>query len=166
MIMPRGFCINTYLADGDTDGIIYTEVSSWVGKVISIPRKKFTTSNVIEELQRPGLYLLLGTEKKLVYIGEANNLAERIFQHLRNTEKSFVETIICFCSKDDNLTVSHTKYLEQKIIQLITEQSEFRLVNRNKGMSVSLSIMLRAEMDTYFDYVKVILKTYGWIQPK
>ncbi len=142
-------------------------MSNWSGQAVKIPRNIFAQAKDTPELKRPGIYLLLGQDienpdDKLVYIGEANILTERIVQHLRGNDKSFVETIICFSSKDENLTVSHTKYLEQKIIAHIGASSEYRLINRKEGSFINLPRMVQDEMDTYFDYMKIVLPTLGY----
>lgn len=165
--MSRGITITNYLSNGDPEGIIFAYMSNWTGQAIKIPRNLFAESKDIIELKRPGIYYLLGQDlenpdDKLVYIGEANNLSDRIIQHLRDSDKSFAETIVCFSSKDENLTVSHTKYLEQKIINHIGKFSEFRLINRKEGSLVNLPRMVQDEMDTYFDNMKVILPTLGY----
>jgi hypothetical protein len=95
-------------------------------------------------------------------VGEANDLSYRIGQHLRDNDKSFAETIICLSSKDENLTVSHTKYLEQKTIVALNTSSEFRLVNKKEGSLISLPKMVQDEMDTYYDNMKVLLPTLGY----
>lgn len=163
----RGTTITNYLSTGDPEGVIFAYMSNWTGQAIKIPRNLFAENKDIDELKRPGLYFLLGQDTenpddKMVYVGEANNLSERIIQHLRDTDKSFAETIICFSSKDENLTVSHTKYLELKTIRHISKSSEFRLTNKKDGSSVNLPKMVQDEMDTYFDNMKVILPTLGY----
>lgn len=163
----RGITITNYLATGNPEGVTFTYMSNWTGQAIRIPRNLFAESKDIDELQRPGVYFLFGQNEanpddKMVYAGEANNLSERIIQHLRDPEKSFAETIICFSSKDENLTVSHTKYLEQKIISKISKSGEYRSVNKKEGNQISLPRMVQDEMDTYFDNMKVILPTLGY----
>ena len=164
--MSRGITISNYLVTGDPEGVIFTYMSNWTGQAIKIPRNLFTGAREYIELKRPGIYFLIGQdesnpEDKMVYIGEANNLSERIVQHLRDNDKSFAETIICFSSKDENLTVSHTKYLEQKTISKLWESKTFRLVNRKDGSLINLSRMVKDEMDTYFDNMKILLPTLG-----
>jgi len=167
MPSKRGITITNYLSTGDPEGIIFAYMSNWTGQAIKIPRNLFADSKDIDELKRPGIYLLLGQDTenpddKMVYIGEANNLTERLIQHLRDSDKSFTETIICFSSKDENLTVSHTKYLELKSIRHVSKSSEFRLINKKDGTTVNLPKMVQDEMDTYFDNMKVILPTLGY----
>lgn len=167
MPVSRGTTITNYLATGDPEGVIFAYMSNWTGQAIKIPRNLFAENKEIDELKRPGLYFLLGQDSnnpddKMVYVGEANNLSERIIQHLRDSEKGFAETIVCFSSKDENLTVSHTKYLELKTIRHVNKSSDFRLTNRKDGSSVTLPKMVQDEMDTYFDNMKVILPTLGY----
>lgn len=167
MSAPRGITITNYLTTGDPEGVIFAYMSNWTGQAIKIPRNLFAEVKSLSELARPGVYFLLGTNEnnpddKLVYVGEANNLSERISQHLTDAEKTFAETIVCFSSKDENLTVSHTKYLEQQVIKQISKTVEYRLVNKKEGTKVSLPKMSQDEMDTYLDNIKVILPTLGY----
>jgi hypothetical protein len=163
----RGITITNYLADGNPEGVIFAYMSNWTGQAIKIPRNLFADSKDIEALSRPGIYFLFGQDEKnpddkLVYIGEANKLTERISQHLKDSDKSFAETIICFSSKDENLTVSHTKYLEQKTISQVSKSGEYRLVNRKEGSLINLPRMVQDEMDTFFENMKIILPTLGY----
>ena len=163
----RGTTITNYLVTGDPEGVIYAYMSNWTGQAIKIPRKLFADSKNLDELKRPGIYFLVGQDldnpdDKIVYVGEANNLTERLIQHLRDSDKSFVEIIICFSSKDENLTVSHTKYLEQKIIAYINKTNEYRLLNKKDGYNINLPKMVQDEMDTFFDNMKVIIPTLGY----
>lgn len=165
-MQKRGITVTNYLASGNPEGIIFSYMSNWTGQAIKIPRNLFLEAKELPELKKPGIYFLFGQndenpDDKLVYVGEANSLADRIGQHLRNTDQSF-ELIVCFCSKDENLTVSHTKYLEQKTISKISKSSEYRLTNKTVGTTVNLPIMVRDEMDTYFDNMQIVLPTLGY----
>lgn len=163
----RGITITNYLTSGDPEGVVFAYISNWTGQAIKIPRNLFADSKDLHELNRPGIYFLLGQDEKnpddkLVYVGEANILKDRIIQHLRDADKSFAETIICFSSKDENLTVSHTKYLEQKLIAHISLSPEFRMINKKEGSFINLPKMVQDEMDTYYDYMKIILPGMGY----
>lgn len=165
--MNRGITITNYLTTGDPEGVIFAYMSNWTGQAIKIPRNLFPSAKDYVELKRPGIYFLLGQDEKnpddkIVYVGEANNLSERIIQHLRDNDKSFAEIIICLSSKDENLTVSHTKYLEQKTISKLSSSNEFRLFNKKEGSIINLPKMVQDEMDTYYDNMKVLLPTLGY----
>jgi hypothetical protein len=165
--MSRGITITTYLVSGNPEGISMSYMSNWTGQAIRIPRNEFLDAKELPELNRPGIYYLIGAnadkpEETLIYIGEANHLFDRIAYHMRDAEKSFFELIIAFSSKDDNMTVSHTKYLEAKILEETFEKSGFTIVNKKDGNRISLPAMVKDEMDTYFDNMKVLLPTMGY----
>ena len=164
--MPRGITITTYLIDADPEGISFSYLSNWTGQAIKIPRNAFIDAKGFSELNRPGVYFLIGNkeddpETKLVYIGEANLLLERITNHMRSNDKTFFELIIAFSSKDDNLTVSHTKYLEAKILSEVFEKSGYTVTNQKDGNKINLPQMVKDEMDIYFENMKILLPTMG-----
>jgi hypothetical protein len=165
--MSRGITITNYLVNGNPEGISLSYVSNWTGQAIKIPRNSFFDTKNFPELSRPGIYYLIGynienPEETLIYIGEANNLFERITSHMRDDNKSFFELIIAFSSKDDNMMVSHTKYLEAKVLSEIFEKSGYKILNKKDGNRISLSKMVKDEMDTYFDNMKILLPTMGF----
>lgn len=165
--MTRGTTVTNYLVSGDPEGIIFSYMSNWTGQAIKIPRNLFNEAKHFNELQKPGIYFLIGQSQdnpddKIIYVGEANNLMERLVTHLRDPDKSFCEVIVCFCSKDENLTVSHTKYLEGKIIDHLNSIHEYRMKNGKAGDTVSLPKMVMDEMDTYYDNMKIVLPTLGY----
>ena len=165
--MQRGITITNYLIDGNPEGVIFAYVSNWTGQAIKIPRNSFSDLKGENSLGKPGVYFLIGADydspdTTLVYIGEANNVMERLSTHLRDDNKSFFETIVVFTSKDDNLTVSHTKYLEYRIISEIAEGPGLSLKNRKEGTNINLPKMVKDEMDTYFDNLKILLPSIGF----
>lgn len=165
--MNRGITITNYLVNGNPEGIIMSYVSNWTGQAIKIPRNAFFDTKDFPELNRPGIYYLIGYKEEkpdeiLIYIGEANHLFERIANHIRDADKAFFELIIVFSSQGDNMTVSHTKYLEAKILAETFEKSGYTLLNRKDGNRISLPKMVKDEMDTYFDNMKILLPTMGF----
>lgn len=163
----RGITITNYLVTGDPEGITSSFVSNWTGQSIKIPRNSFFETKNFPELNRPGIYYLIGAnednpEETIIYIGETNHLFDRLSTHMKDDSKSFFELIIAFSSKDDNLTVSHTKYLETKILSEIFAKSGIRIANKKDGNRISLPKMVQDEMDTYFDNMKILLPTMGY----
>ena len=82
----RGITITNYLTTGNPEGIIFSYMSNWTGQAIKIPRNLFVEAKELSELKKPGVYFLFGQsdenpDDKIVYVGEANSLAERIGQH-------------------------------------------------------------------------------------
>jgi hypothetical protein len=165
--MSRGITITNYLVDGNPEGIILSFMSNWTGKAVKIPRNLFSETKKFKELNRPGIYYLIGQNEEnpdetSVYIGEANHLYERISQHMKDEKKSFFELIIAFSSIDDNLTVSHTKYLEAKVLKETIEKAGYNIINKKDGNRINLPKMVEDEMDTYFDNMKILMPVLGF----
>ena len=99
------------------------DLSNWVGKVFIGNRKHVDIIQQIPEIAKTtGIYLLLGkdieTEENYLYIGEADDIAQRIKQHSTNKNKDWFEDFIVFVSKDMDLTKAHVRYLEKSLYEL------------------------------------------------
>lgn len=128
---PLGKSLRIFLADGSPSGIRHAELVNWSGQALVCPRTRFKELSRWEEAQRPGVYFLIGedleTERDLVYIGEAENVQMRLGTHYRKSE--FWRTALLFTSKDENLTKSHVKYLEARLIEHAREVGRVALKN-------------------------------------
>jgi hypothetical protein len=67
---------------------------------------------------------MLQSDNPTAYIGESENVRKRLKQHL---EKEFWVEAIAFVSKDEDLTGSHTRYLEGRLIEEATKAGRFEL---------------------------------------
>jgi len=96
--------IELFLMDGAANGRWACELSNWSGKAYKISRTLLSESKDRPDLVSTGVYFLLGKrdsldEKERIYIGEAENLFERLKQHLGG--KDFWNEVIVFLSKDE-----------------------------------------------------------------
>ena len=99
------------------------DLSNWVGKVYIGNRKHIDIIQQIPEVSKStGIYLLLGndtqTNERFLYIGEADDIAQRIKQHSNDTKKDWFDEFIIFVSKDMDLTKAHVRYLEKSMYEL------------------------------------------------
>jgi hypothetical protein len=110
--------IKIFLVHGDPKRLRTAELSNWTGKAVAGPRSEFEGVLAREESGKSGVYFLAGTDpesgKPAIYIGEAENIRDRVKQHL---EKDFWNQVVYFVSKDENLTKAHIRYLEGKLIE-------------------------------------------------
>ena len=72
------------------------------------------------EFDNPGIYCLKGdpTDEAFdekIYIGEAENIKNRLKHHLSDPNKDFKE-LIFFVSKDELLTKTQIRYLESRLV--------------------------------------------------
>lgn len=128
---PQGRSLRIFLADGSPFGIRHAELVNWSGQALVCPRSRFKSLAQWEEAQRPGVYFLIGsdpeTDADLLYIGEAENVRTRLETHLRTND--FWRTALLFTSKDENLTKSHVKYLESRLIAHVRALGRVQLQN-------------------------------------
>lgn len=159
----RGKTIRQFLIDGQADGRWATELSNWTGKAYKIPRTYVNQCTDRDDLSNTGVYFLFGrndeTDEEQVYIGEAENIFNRLKQHL--SEKDFWTECIVFISKDNNLNKAHIKYLENHLYILAKESKRYEVVNSNVPTEASISEMDRAEMDEFIDNMCLILGVLG-----
>lgn len=84
--MIYGKTIELFLVNGTADSLITAELSNWNGKAIKIPRIEVAACDR-DDITQVGVYFLFCKEddgSDSVYIGEAENVKERLIQHLRD----------------------------------------------------------------------------------
>lgn len=158
----RGRKITLYLIDGDPNGRIMCELSNWSGKAYKIPRNLIKKSEDREDLNNTGVYLLIGKNElgdNIVYIGEAENIKQRLIQHLGS--KDFWNETIIFISKDNNLNKAHIKYLESRLYELAKEAERYSIENSTKPTKSNISEPDQAEMEEFIDNLMLLVNTLG-----
>lgn len=162
--MPIGKSIRVYLADSTVTGIRYAELVNWTGQAIACPRNRLGELSSWPEASKPGVYLLfearLGDSKPLAYIGESENVAERLTTHDR--KKEFWNEVVIFSSKDENLTKAHVKYLESTLVTLANQANRYELENGNTPTESSLPRADRDAMAEFVENVRMVLGTLGY----
>jgi hypothetical protein len=161
--MQFGKSIRIYLKDGNVTGLKIGEVVNQTIQCISCPRVKVVelASNI--ECKRPGVYFLLGTDEEInepkAYIGEAENVYDRLQYHIAN--KDFWNEVIIIVSKDENLTKSHVRYLESRLIQISNSINRYKIENANQTQLSSLPPADRDAMEEFLTYIKLLLGVFG-----
>lgn len=158
-IMAHGKKITLFLMDGDPNGRWTCELSNWTGKAYKIPRTLLKECASRQDLKQAGVYFLLGRSDEsgqpLAYIGEAENVFERLCQHL--VEKDFWNEVITFTSKDKNLNKAHVKYLESRFYELATIAKRYALDNSNNPTKPALSEPEQAELEEFIEHAQVLV---------
>lgn len=165
--MSRGVTISLYLINGDPSGLICAYLSNWTGQAIKIPRNILDKAKNRSEVNRIGVYFLFGfndesPDERIVYIGESDNIYDRLVQHTKDENKSFWSEAIAFTSKDDNLTKGHIKYLEYELIKQAKLNAKYTIHNKNDSAKTSLPEMAISDMDTFLDNIRIVLPTIGY----
>lgn len=163
-----GKSIRIYLADGTPSGIRHAELINWTGQAIVCPRGRLGELSTWDESQRPGVYVLFGDNEAgdaAAYIGEAENVLTRLQSHVKN--KDFWTRTVFFTSKDDNLTKSHVKYVESRLVDLARKAERYALENGNTPTAPALPRAERDAMEEFLGPLQVLLGTLGFplLQP-
>jgi len=158
-----GRSIRIYLSDGTPSGLRHVEIANWSGQALACPRSRFAELGHWDESKRPGIYFLFESsgaeENNLAYIGESEDVFKRLSEHDR--KKDFWNELIIFTSKDENLTKSHVKYLEARLVELSKEAERYKLENSNTPTKSSLPRADSAAMEEFIDNIRIILGSLG-----
>lgn len=158
--MP-GATIKLFLARGDPKRLRTAELSNWTGKAVAGPRSEFGDAVARKEAEKPGIYLLTGTDPEsgtpAIYIGEAESIRSRVKAHLG---KDFWNQIVYFVSKDENLTKAHIRYLEGRLIDLARTADRAQVMN-SKDSGARLPESDREDMEVFLGRISQLLPVLG-----
>ena len=153
--------IKLFLPRGEAKSLRTAEISNWTGKAVAAPRTELEDLLAREELEKAGVYILIGsdplTNSPLAYIGEAEIIRDRIKQH--KTKEFWVSAII-FVSKDENLTKAHVRYLENRLLAEAAQVKRFKLEQNQAGGS-KLPESDREDMEVFLARIRQLLPVLG-----
>lgn len=153
----QGRSLELFFIDGKPDGMLTAEVFNWTGHVLMTPRTQISEALKRREAKYTGIYLLFGelNGEQLAYIGESEDISDRIRNHDAN--KDWWTTAILITSAADNLNKAHVKYLEARLIEEAREAGRIKLENSTMPSRPSLSEAAQANMEAFLDYTLMVL---------
>lgn len=165
--------IHIFLLDGDPDGVRMAQIAMSTIQAIAFPRSLFSrVKSEFKEIKRPGVYLLLGSDpndndQRVAYVGESEDVAERLQFHSGNEKgkdkKEFWTDTIALISKDENLTKSHARHIEAKLISAANSNPRWKLTNAKKPpVAGKLPKPDEAAMGEFIDQAKTLTGALGW----
>ena len=157
--------VKLFLVEGNPTGLRTLELFNWSGKGLVIPRDSTTIATAREDIKTQEVYMLIGESSdgdQDLYIGETENLSQRIREHNKDKSKEFWDTAICFFSKDQNLNKAHVKFLEEMLIKEAIEAHRVNLKNGTRAGSTKLSDSDEAEVLIFAENIKLILSAVGY----
>ena len=163
----NGRSLKLFLVDGSPTGLITAELGNWSGKAVVAPRTALPNLIKREEASRTGVYLLRGADldnnfQMQVYVGESDNVKTRLINHDSDDTKQFFTHVCLIVSKDENLTKSHVRYLEARIIELVDKASRADLVNGRKPVPQGLPEPDVSDMEGFLSEICVLLPMLGF----
>ena len=153
--------IKLFLPRGDAKSLRTAEISNWTGKAIAAPRTELDELLAREELEKAGVYILIGsdplTNAARAYMGEAEVIRDRLKQH---KTKEFWVSAIVFVSKGENLTKAHVRYLESRLLTEAAQIGRFTLEQNQAGGS-KLPESDREDMEVFLARIRQLLPVLG-----
>ena len=164
--MAYGKSIELFLVNGTADSLTIAELSNWNGKAIKIPRIE-VSSCYREDITQAGVYFLFckeddGTDS--VYIGEAENVKERLLQHLRDyqaeKEKYYWTTAVIFIGRDLNKAL--IRYLENRFVDIARQCKRYLVLTKNTYRNTVMKESQIAVMEEFIDNVRILISVLGY----
>jgi len=161
--MTLGRSIRIYLDRGEVSGIRHAELVNWTGQAILCPRARLNElAEWATAVRRPGVYFLLGGEQvgsPEVYIGESEDVFDRLKQQIQRDDSWF--EAVMFTSKDENLTKSHVKYLESRLVERAKAAGRYVVQNGNQPTLSDLPRADRDAMEEFLTNIPLLLGVLG-----
>lgn len=164
--MSYGKSIELFLANGTADSLIIAELSNWNGKAIKIPRIEVQDCKR-DDIKEPGIYFLFCKEEDnsdSVYIGESENVKERLVQHIRDysadKEPYYWTTAVIFIGRD--LNKAHIRYLEDRLVSDARKARRYTVLTKNTYGKTVLKESQTAAMEEFIDNIKVLINALGY----
>jgi hypothetical protein len=152
-----GTSLELFFIDGKPDGMLTAEVFGWTGHVLVAPRTRLLDALKRIESSYTGVYILLGDAEgePLAYIGEGENIANRIKSH--DAKKDWWTRAVLITSAANNLHKAHVQYLESRLVQIGLNALNVKLENSTNPTLPSLSEAARSNMESFIDQLLMIL---------
>jgi len=152
--------------DGSPTGLRSAELSLSTIKAFLVPRGSLQAFVKRAESRRTGTYVLVGSDpdtpgREKVYVGEGDEVLQRIVAHDKDDAKEFWDRAVVFVSKDENLTKAHVRYLESRIVALAKDAKRSTVDNKTDPVGGQLPEADTAEMDEFIDQAKILLAVLG-----
>lgn len=157
--------IQMYIFDGNPNGRIMCELSNWNGRVYKISRNEISEFSQRDDADNTGVYFLFGKNEDnddVVYIGEAEKIATRLKQHLKERESEYWNDCVVVISKDDLLNKAHAKYLENRFYLLAQNAGRSIVINSTVPTRSSISEYDEAMLEEFISNAKLLVNTLGY----
>lgn len=163
--MAHGKLIELFLVNGTADSLVTAELSNWNSKAIKIPRIEVSTCQR-DDIAQAGVYFLFCKEddgSDSVYIGESENVKERLIQHLRVTKlkkKCIIGIRSAFYGND--LNKASIRYLENRFVEIARNSKRYVVLTKNTYKNTVMKESQIDVMEEFIDNVRVLINALGY----
>ena len=164
--MSFGKSIELFLVNGTADSIVTAELSNWNGKAIKIPRIEVPSCKR-DDIRGVGVYFLFCKEddgSDSVYIGEAENIKDRLVQHIHDSqndkEKYYWNTAVLFTGSDLNKAL--IRYLENRLVEIAKDSKRYKVLTKNTYKNTVMKESQVSAMEEFIENIKVLINALGY----
>ena len=155
---PQGRSLELFFIDGKPDGMQTAEELNWTGHVLLTPRTRIVDALKRSQAQHTGVYLLLGDDDSggpLLYVGESENMAERIRSH--DASKDWWTRAVFITTGANSLHKAHVRYLEARLVEIARSVGRIALDNEHHPGRASLPEAAENSMEVFLDTLMMVL---------
>lgn len=155
---PQGRSLELFFIDGKLDGMQTAEELNWTGHVLLTPRTRIVDALKRSQAQHTGVYLLLGDDDSggpLLYVGESENMAERIRSH--DASKDWWTRAVFITTSANSLHKAHVRYLEARLVEIARSVGRIALDNEHHPGRAPLPEAAENSMEVFLDTLMMVL---------
>ena len=158
--------IELIIYDDNSSGIIKLQNTDWKGICYKIPRNRL--KELKSQLVYPGVYILIGmdNDKPVYYIGESDDVNERLTHHNSDPQKDYWNTALAFLGIDTQpLDKAMVKYLESRMYDIAKNNAKsgrFIFKNKKESDETVLSETQLIKANKYLRELRVIVGVLGY----
>ena len=122
-------------------------------------------------LSRSGVYILINDDGNTIYIGQSDNLQERLNRHYNSQDKTeyWINTMTFTSDVGNALNISQIKYIEAELIRLaqsaakvnVEGENTFILKNKQNGNPPNMSVNDKIAAINFLEDILLITKALG-----
>jgi hypothetical protein len=139
--------------------MLTAEIFNWTGHVLLTPRTRLAEALKRKEASYTGAYILIGDSEgsnlPKVYIGESEDVAERIKNH--DAKRDWWTQAVLITSAANGLNKAHVKFLESRLVEEAKRAGRMDIENGNTPPRPGLSEAAEANMEQFVEHVLSIL---------
>jgi len=120
------------------------------------------------DLAKPGVYMLISEDNKSIYIGESDNILERLNTHYSTDEKTeyWVKTMVFVADGNYPLNISQIKYIESKLLEYAKSVAQIHVVdvnlkNKKPSLLPNISTNDKVVAENFLGDIITLTKTLG-----
>jgi len=171
--LVSAYSLTISVPTGDPSELQIVEVSNWIGRALSVSRVP-SKAAIEHGLQNAGIYLLIGDSaagegEESIYIGESENVFERLRNHQNKPTLDFWTQTVCFTAANNFMNKGHLRFMESELLKLANNAKTWHVVNSQAPTTTPLGTADQIAANAYLTTalnIATVLKVSAFKQPQ